>query len=338
MGFYDYYIEHDLDAALRKFLAAAEALPSDGEVLASAAFIWRRQGKFKEGVARLKKAFELDPRDASLAGQIGEFLSQMKDYPQALRYLDTAIGLAPEPDWPYLEKAMLYVLWKGDRVESRRILEALPTAVDKDHWTLTMWFNQSLYDRRFSEALDYVEMLPDDWVRGQQRAYPREYLEGQALQLLGERDSALSAFDAARIAIEAELANHPDDFRLHSSLGLALAGLGRKNEAISAGRRAVELQPVSRDAYIGPDHIEILADICLARRTGSGGRSARVSAVDPFLHVGSIAATRSPLGPPPRPPPLPGPAGEVRAGGVGPVALWFLAGGSAHFSRTCRES
>ena len=35
-------------------------------------------------------------------------------------------------------------------------------------------------------------------------------------------------------------------------LGLALAYLGRKAEAIREGRRGVELMPISRDAYFGP--------------------------------------------------------------------------------------
>ena len=49
-------------------------------------------------------------------------------------------------------------------------------------------------------------------------------------------------------ALEAE----PDDHRLHSALGLALAGLGRREEALAAGRRGVELCSRTTDALLGP--------------------------------------------------------------------------------------
>ena len=39
---------------------------------------------------------------------------------------------------------------------------------------------------------------------------------------------------------------------LHGQLGIAYAGLGRKDEAIREGKRAVALLPVSEDALWGP--------------------------------------------------------------------------------------
>ena len=48
---------------------------------------------------------------------------------------------------------------------------------------------------------------------------------------------------------------------VHSLLGIAYAGLGRKEEAIREGKRAVELLPVSKDAIWGPGLIENLAFI-----------------------------------------------------------------------------
>jgi tetratricopeptide (TPR) repeat protein len=51
----------------------------------------------------------------------------------------------------------------------------------------------------------------------------------------------------------------PDDPRVHSALGLIYAELDRKDEAIRAGERAVELYPVSKDALLGPMRIWDLA-------------------------------------------------------------------------------
>jgi hypothetical protein len=46
--------------------------------------------------------------------------------------------------------------------------------------------------------------------------------------------------------------NLPDDSQTRALLGVALAYLGRKDEAIREGQRAMALVPVSKDAYGGP--------------------------------------------------------------------------------------
>jgi len=51
----------------------------------------------------------------------------------------------------------------------------------------------------------------------------------------------------------------PDDASLISSLGIIDAALGRKEEALREGRRAVELLPIARDTLDGPPLVSNLA-------------------------------------------------------------------------------
>jgi adenylate cyclase len=55
----------------------------------------------------------------------------------------------------------------------------------------------------------------------------------------------------ARQLLEQEVDAAPYDPRYRSSLALAYAGLGSKEEAVRAGERAVALLPTSEDAYYG---------------------------------------------------------------------------------------
>jgi len=57
--------------------------------------------------------------------------------------------------------------------------------------------------------------------------------------------------DTARVALEEKLAAQ-DDAQLHVLLGTALAYLGRRDEAVREGRRAVEMMPISKEAFTGP--------------------------------------------------------------------------------------
>ena len=52
-----------------------------------------------------------------------------------------------------------------------------------------------------------------------------------------------------RKILETRLQQKPDDARTLAVLAQVDAGLGKKSDAISEARRAVELMPVSRDAY-----------------------------------------------------------------------------------------
>jgi tetratricopeptide (TPR) repeat protein len=53
----------------------------------------------------------------------------------------------------------------------------------------------------------------------------------------------------------------PDDPARHAQHGLILSALGQKQEAITEGKRAVELLPESQDALDGPRATEALAQI-----------------------------------------------------------------------------
>ncbi len=59
----------------------------------------------------------------------------------------------------------------------------------------------------------------------------------------------------------AALTGRPDDARYRSALGIAYAGLGRKEDAIREGELAVELLPMSKEAWRGAYRVEDLARI-----------------------------------------------------------------------------
>ena len=71
-------------------------------------------------------------------------------------------------------------------------------------------------------------------------------------ELRGDQARARAYADSARQAFEAALVNAPDDAQTHAVLGVALAYMGRKDEAIREGQRSMELLSIARDAYGGP--------------------------------------------------------------------------------------
>jgi tetratricopeptide (TPR) repeat protein len=61
--------------------------------------------------------------------------------------------------------------------------------------------------------------------------------------------------------LEEKINSGAGESSIHASLGQAYAGLGRMAEAVREGLKAVELLPVSADAFEGPVYLEQLAEI-----------------------------------------------------------------------------
>jgi tetratricopeptide (TPR) repeat protein len=74
-------------------------------------------------------------------------------------------------------------------------------------------------------------------------------------------EKGFAYYDSARIILESRILKSPDDSRLYSALGLAYAGMGLKEKAIEAGKRAVDMMPISKEAFRGVFRLEDLARI-----------------------------------------------------------------------------
>jgi tetratricopeptide (TPR) repeat protein len=78
---------------------------------------------------------------------------------------------------------------------------------------------------------------------------------------MGQPDQARSHYKKARTLLEKKVHEWPDDARIHAELGKVYAHLGFKDKAISEAQTAVDLIPVSKDAWEGAVYLARLAEI-----------------------------------------------------------------------------
>jgi len=81
---------------------------------------------------------------------------------------------------------------------------------------------------------------------------PRVCLEIPIAKYQGEHPEMNAEFLAARNQVLRKVEGHPADATLPSALGLIDAYLGRKQDALQETKHAVEMLPVSKDAFHGP--------------------------------------------------------------------------------------
>jgi len=229
------------------------------------AAILKRQGKTDQTVEHYKRAFELSPQDASLPHEIGCAYMTMRDYEQAERYYDRSIAMAPDQNLAYICKTWNHWLWRGDMEGARRTLAAIPgrsgAYAHRPSGVVFERFRLELFARDYEGALEKLEPADVAFDEGQWWFIPKALVKASTYRLMGDEERARAHFDSAVSLLEEEARQRPDDDRVHASLGIAYAGLGRKEDAVREGMRAVELMPISRNAVIGPYRVEDLAYI-----------------------------------------------------------------------------
>jgi tetratricopeptide (TPR) repeat protein len=258
LGYYQLYVSRDPRMALEQLAIAEKGMPHNVEILEAKTAVALMDGQWEEALESAREAFELSPRDGSLAVDLAERYWVLRNYEQAVKTCDRAIELTPDDAWPYLIKTFSLWSWKGSSAVTRALVEAVPADHDWAPWT---WYWQEMLGRNYRQAIQRVTSYHNPWIRTKCWAMPNSLLAAYAHRLLGEQEKSREAYESARSLLEAEVKKYPDDPRYHSSLGIACAALGRKEEAIREGKKAVELLPVSEDAFYGLPYVEDLAFI-----------------------------------------------------------------------------
>jgi eukaryotic-like serine/threonine-protein kinase len=252
-AFYHQWGEQDYDRALAEFETARRQQAGNSDLLGAMGQLERHRGQWDHAIALLEEASRNDPRSAVRARDLGDVYLSTRRYPDAERALDRAIQLAPDWPDPYALKAMLYLVWRGDRAASRAAVRLALTRVSPGRLALALLAPDGISaspltaDRTFAPA---VAAIGAGSFEGDTARY--HLLAAEAAGFRGDRVAERAHGDSAAALLEREVAGLPDDPTLLGRQGLALARAGRGEQAIRAGSRAVALVPLSTDASGGP--------------------------------------------------------------------------------------
>jgi serine/threonine protein kinase/tetratricopeptide (TPR) repeat protein len=257
-----YWMENNYEAALRELETAARLLPNAVEVEEFSGFIRRRQGRWREARAGLERARALDPRDSIILGLFATDYF-LRDWTAAKKTSEAALAVATGPPTLLrIEKAYLKLWSANDLGPLLEAVAAAPAGYDPDGAvTLARW-DAALLARDFGKAERAVnDCTRERILTGHGTPVPRSYFVGCVAVARGEPERARGVLDEARVIMEAEVANTSQEPFRHAQLGLLYAFLRRKEDALRAGRRAVELWPIEKDAIYGAQMLGLLAVI-----------------------------------------------------------------------------
>jgi TolB-like protein/Tfp pilus assembly protein PilF len=256
-----YWGYRDYDAALAEVEVARQTLPNDARLFDLKGYIERRQGRWEESTQNLERALDLDPRNFNLLRQMAILYDDLRRYADQQAVLDRALALRPDDLEVKVDRANVEIDWKANTWPVHQLIDEIqakdPAALQSvaDSWLLC-----ALAERDPAAAANALAALGDNSVGTEKVKYSPRLMEGLVGRMAKDDAKAHAAFTAARAEQEKLIHANPDDAGALCILGLIDAGLGRKEEALREGWRAIELLPVEKDARSGPAMI-----VCLAR-------------------------------------------------------------------------
>ena len=249
----------DLDGALAELEIARKTLPNDSRVPELTGYIVRRQGKQEESIKNLQRALELDPRNFFILEQIALSYQNLRRYPEMAAMLDRGLTIKPGDVEISTSRALVDLDWKADPRRLHQMLQSLNSDAMKN--VADTWFQCAMSERDPAAAERALSALGETDIGIDAVFLNHELATGLIARMTKDEAKARAAFGAARVKQEKLVQQQPNWGPSLSVLGLIDAGLGRKEEALQEGRRAIELLPVKKDSINGAHMIEYYAMI-----------------------------------------------------------------------------
>jgi tetratricopeptide (TPR) repeat protein len=247
MGDYLRRIELDNERALAEYSRGRRTASSDAELIRGTAIAEASLGRWDSSLAHIQQAQVLDPRSLTIAIDVLRNLTMRRRYADARDAADRA--LAVQPTLEVLEwKAMTY-LGEGDLAGAREVLRSLPAGLEPAAVAAYVATYYDLFWVLDDEQQKLLLRLGPGLFDNDRGAWGLSLAGTHALR--GDQARARAYADSARIAMDLQLRDAPDDPGLNMYQATALAYLGRKADAVRMGKRGLELLPVSRDAFNG---------------------------------------------------------------------------------------
>ena len=259
-----YWGHRDYDGALADLDIAGKALPNDARLFELRGYIERRRpgGSQEEALRNLERAIELDPRNVHLLTQTSTSYENLRRYRDDETILDRALAVDPNNLDAKVSRAFVEFDWKANTgplhqlIDELRVKDSAAIQSMADSWLLC-----ALAERDPTSTADALAALGEHSIGNETVKFTPRFVKGLIARMAKDDVKARAAFITARAEQEELVGTNSDNAGALCALGLIDAALGRKEEALREGRRAVELLPFERDAIGGRRMVEYLAVI-----------------------------------------------------------------------------
>ena len=247
-----YWVDEDYDRALEQFGIASHLSPNNGDIGRLIAAIKRRQGKWQESLEAYERNQKIDPQNPNVVRELVFTNTAMRRWPEAAQWGERMRAMAPASLVAKIQSGYVDFWWKGDTRLMKSLLDQVPAGVDPDGIVTSCKWEVAMLERDYTAAKRILEESSRSEISYMPSGLiPENALEGCVYLAQGDMTAATRNFELARPIFEMAARESPNSAMGHANLGWLYAFMGRKDDAIREGRRAVELKPESKDAVDG---------------------------------------------------------------------------------------
>jgi tetratricopeptide (TPR) repeat protein len=201
----------------------------------------------------------LDPRNVHLAGELANTYHSLRQYADERRVRSMILAWQPHDFEVLADSGDADASEKADFTQLQSVVSGEAAASADVDTVADIRLSLGLWRGDYRAADKALSDYRKTEMRWQGFVTPREYYEGRIAKGLGDANRAHASFQRARERATEAVQRQPDDPKALSVLSLIEAASRRKDEAMQAAERAVQLLPVSRDAADGASLIARLA-------------------------------------------------------------------------------
>jgi tetratricopeptide (TPR) repeat protein/predicted Ser/Thr protein kinase len=238
----------DSAGAEKQFRVAADLDPKSAVPHRNFGYLYNKTGKRDQAVLELERALQLDPKDWKALVTLGWTAYQAANYKEAASYFEQALRLEPDSLSTLQNLGAVYHMLGRDDDAAAALQHALEMKPSADVYNNlgTIRFYQGHYDEAVPAFEKTVELNAngfDSWGN-----------LGDAYRWSSaQKDKAKPAYQHAIQLVREEIAKHPDQLDLRTSLAMYLAKSGDKESALQ------ELKPVEQAHTKEPNLLYISA-------------------------------------------------------------------------------
>ena len=263
LGLYYYQGFLDYDNALTYLKKALVEMPSNSEYIFFLASVYRRMGNFQKAKEEFLRAYKNDPTNSRVVFNTAQTYYFLREYSEALDYLNKTITLSPEFTYAYLQKIDTYLNWEGKTKNGRKVLQVASSVINISTKPLLAEKTvlMDVFDGHYQHAINYLNTLNFEAFQPQFYFYPKYLYYALIYDYMNVAGQAEIFYNISRLLLEDKMRYSPDDSRLYGSLGICYAGLRQKEKAIETGKKGAELLPLGKESLRGYYRLVELAQI-----------------------------------------------------------------------------
>lgn len=255
LGLYHYWVNLDYSSALTEIDRVLALESGNEDAWAMKGWVLRRAGRWSEALEAMQRAAVLDPNSAENLNEVSDTLRVLDHFKEAAAWQAASERRLPDNQQVQIRRVWLTAAITGDVAPMLTLLRKIVAPDNTNPNQRIIYLTAEAEYGDGERALDYL----NNWAPGisdvQYEYWPEDLLRAYILHASGRKGEARDYAAKSLPVIDAAQRLEPKEADIEVARAMALAIMGRKDEARVSAERVRDLYPRSLDDWGGSNFL-----------------------------------------------------------------------------------